>query len=363
MRDEMLPAEAWTQFLSEIEAARRRLHCSESAAWFRGHSNSSWHLVPSVFRFGTASDPDDAAELRRRAQAIKIERDKWQKLLREKTNLKSALSKVRRDSPLQERYREASDSARLTRNSFVAMETALLRFQVSVNGERELFDEYVFRAGKSDSYESWKVLAEMRHHGVPTRLLDWTDRLDIALYFALDQYCDQQDGASSSPPLLPCIWVLNPFRLSRRASNRTAIWNITHHPELDYYHRFHRTRDWPFDEPLPIFPPVAIERIRSQRGYFTVFGNNKAPLDVQLKSGLKCLEKVSISSEAANFCIDYLSRVQGLSPFEVFRDLDSLGKELTARFAKIQRETEHRIATRAQQGVRGSPNGFSPASE
>ena len=116
------------------------------------------------------------------------------------------------------------------------------------------------------------------------------------------------------------------------------------------------TRDRPFDEPLPIFPPVAIERIRSQRGYFTVFGNNKAPLDGQLKSGLKCLEKVSISPETATFAL-----IQGLSPFEVFRDLDSLGKSWlpgSQRFnAKLSTASPH------EPNKAFNPTGNKPARE
>lgn len=309
----------------------------------------TWDLSPSLLRFGNATDPDDLVGIRRREKEISETKDRWQKQLQEKTTLKSALGKGKVVSSLKEQYRDVTATAKETRNELARLKASLQRFQVSVNGERELFDEYVFRAGKTDSRDSWRILAEMRHHGVPTRLLDWTDRLDIALYFALDSYRNAAIQPLTGPLPTPCIWVLNPYRLSRRSSRKKSLWNVNHHPDLDYYERFHRKRDWPFDEPLPIFPPVPLERIRSQRGYFTVLGNNKEAMNQLLSTGIKSLERVEVPPDAAKFSIEYLTSVQRLTEFEVFRDLDSLGRELSGWFVKLQGETYARMKKRAEQ--------------
>ena len=180
-------------------------------------------------------------------------------------------------------YNHNQDQLVLAKQRIADAERDLTPLRSPVAGERDLFDEFVFRAGKSHADPSWQILAEMRHHGIPTRLLDWTDRLDIALYFSLesfashianiDSYDDQLEIASKLPT--PCVWVLNPYALSKRVTGRTSIWDIAREPSYDYYSRTLLQRNWPFEQPIPIYPPTRIERIRAQRGYFTVFGNEK----------------------------------------------------------------------------------------
>ena len=69
----------------------------------------------------------------------------------------------------------------------------------------------------------WEWLFLARHHGVPTRLLDWTESPLVGLYFAVHTIDgsirnDRKDGA---------LWVLLPTELNRHAnivlSDRSAL--------------------------------------------------------------------------------------------------------------------------------------------
>jgi hypothetical protein len=76
--------------------------------------------------------------------------------------------------------------------------------------ERELIGHFVSRAPSrshrpcpaDDDYIRWLFLAQ--HYGLPTRLLDWSENLLVAIFFAVTEHPDD-DG---------CIWALWPTGLN-----------------------------------------------------------------------------------------------------------------------------------------------------
>lgn len=66
---------------------------------------------------------------------------------------------------------------------------SLLRHKQGVDKENVLFGEYERSARRflERRTDDWELLVDMQHYGIPTRLLDWTGVLGIALAFALYQ--------------------------------------------------------------------------------------------------------------------------------------------------------------------------------
>ena len=63
---------------------------------------------------------------------------------------------------------------------------SLLRFENGLDKEQYLFNNFrkfsdrILKRRESE----WETLFEMQHYGIPTRLLDWSETLGIALFFA-----------------------------------------------------------------------------------------------------------------------------------------------------------------------------------
>ncbi|HEY3385690.1 MAG TPA: FRG domain-containing protein, partial [Saprospiraceae bacterium] len=83
---------------------------------------------------------------------------------------------------------------------------------------------------------SWDPLYLMQHHGLPTRLLDWTESLMTALYFAV---CDAKEDSDAA------VWVLDPYALNNTEAKKEDYDVLEYldvrYPE-GYYHYFVDTR-------------------------------------------------------------------------------------------------------------------------
>ncbi len=123
--------------------------------------------------------------------------------------------------------------------------------------EKSLFQSFKREAG---SYldplpiNEWEWLSAAQHHGLPTRLLDWSHNPLAALYFVV----------RDAPGLDGELFALNaPLKA----------------PE-DYVGR----SPFEIDRALKYYPNIVSPRIRAQEGLFVICPNPETPLDSALRS-------------------------------------------------------------------------------
>ena len=195
--------------------------------------------------------------------------------------------------------------------------------------EEGIFSEFELKATRhlAGLSSSWDMLAAMQHYGVPTRLLDWTDRLAVAVFFALRH---RGEG--------PCrIIMLNPYLASQkclRAGGKGGfICDLGDPPFVDHDYRqiFLGKREWPVDLAVPVVCRWMIDREERQAGFFTFHGGAESPIDAQYPNFVGV---VDLDPDAFPDAENYLQD-SGIDEFSVFGDLTALAMILRRRYLKI----------------------------
>lgn len=186
----------------------------------------------------------------------------------------------------------------------------LFRRPYKPEAEANIYRAYLRTRMANPEANSWFNLIDMQHYGIPTRLLDWTESFAVALFFALEN--------SDGEPESPCIWVLNPFTLACRArgNNNKSLGDFHLDLEMDYYRRFIRDKNWPYDYPIPFYSPTPNERIMAQRGFFTIHGNDTRSLE---RTCSRHVRQVIIPKDAIYEARDFL-KMAGIAHDTLFPD-------------------------------------------
>lgn len=174
--------------------------------------------------------------------------------------------------------------------------------------------------------DDWEHLFAMQHYGLPTRLLDWSENLFVAAYFALISTRDANHGHDRTP----VIWSIDPVMWNRAMPGLSEYGDTIHvlttaDEELQAYEtNTNRRRS---KSPVAIYGTHNSDRIVAQRGTFMVWGNDSRPLeqvaDEHERATLWCFELDGDSS----ILFEQL-QLLGFSETMVFPELSYLAAEL-----------------------------------
>ncbi|MDH3890210.1 MAG: FRG domain-containing protein [candidate division Zixibacteria bacterium] len=187
--------------------------------------------------------------------------------------------------------------------------------------ENRVYNKFMSHGGHliRPGAESWDILFLMQHHGIPTRLLDWSTSFSVALYFAVK---DMKRGGKAA------IWILNPYSLNEKWYNQRVIANVDDDFEYGYVDFFINAKEverkeFPADV-CAVFGSPLHSRMRSQRSYFTLHREYDIPLESVHPD---VLDKVIINEKCVHEAIRFLT-YSGVSEFSLFPDIDGLVRQI-----------------------------------
>jgi hypothetical protein len=209
---------------------------------------------------------------------------------------------------------------------------SLYRCSVDPKWERELTRDFQLRARplvELAPANDLEWLFVMQHHGLPTRLLDWTESSLVALYFAVVDTAETADAA---------VWILDPWQLNGAS---IGLWSVPT-ADNDVFRRYEIKRgQLGLARRLTGKLPAAVRavhttrRIVAQRGAFTVHGSIRESIDalVSRNEDLR-LSKIEVNGTCRKDILNQLYRA-GVTSASLFPDLSGLSAELVFRYSQL----------------------------
>jgi len=206
--------------------------------------------------------------------------------------------------------------------------------------EVDLMDRFKHRSlpfNNRSFADDWDQLFYMQHYRIPTRLLDWTENLFIALHFAV-MAAKRRVTRNGSERFSTdaALWVLNPARWNKFALRNQRFEGAILMPEHEAL-KSYRPREYSRNigsQPIAVSGPHNSSRIVAQRGVFTIFGESRVPMEKLFQDQRfpqwSLLKIVLQQDLLPNFRESVLNL--GFTESAVFPDLEGLAREIQRGF-------------------------------
>jgi len=169
---------------------------------------------------------------------------------------------------------------------------------------------YPLTEGVFNSDNNWDLIALAQHHGLPTRLLDWSNNALAALWFAVKDPPSVVNGKQQNG----VVWILKSQVSDYRTENHGPLTNRT---------------------TKILRPRVVSRRISAQAGAFTVHRFNSTGNVIRLETHRSFSKKlIKIIVPYQNFPqMRHRLNILGVNHSTIFPDIDGLCAHLKWRYS------------------------------
>jgi hypothetical protein len=195
---------------------------------------------------------------------------------------------------------------------------SIARAPVALDREWELYQRFRQNAAVYVPYGTmteWDWMLYMRHYGVRTRLLDWTESPMVALFFAVEEPKDHGvDGA---------VWSLDPIRLNKLAGFDERLYCAAMDSELEVYTPSEVRASPPgsLNKPAALIVARSFARLVAQQGVFTII--HRTPTSLEMIADDELVGRISVPAAAKPDIATALNAL-GIQRHTLFPELQSL---------------------------------------